>query len=51
VHLSAKARAVSASENWVPLGAAATDAEADTHFVTDGRVIREAVAEARRARG
>ena len=48
VHLSAKARAATASAHWVSLGAAATDAAADTHFVTDAGVVREAVAAAAR---
>ena len=50
VHLSAKARAATASAHWVSLGAAGTDAESDTHFVTDAGVIREAVAAASTAR-
>jgi copper homeostasis protein len=46
VHLSAKARAATASAHWVSLGAAGTDAASDTHFVTDAAVIRAAVAAA-----
>jgi copper homeostasis protein len=47
VHLSAKARAAASTAHWVSLGSASTDAAADTHFVTDGSIVRAAVAAAR----
>jgi copper homeostasis protein len=47
VHLSAKTRAAASAAHWVSLGSASTDAAADTHFTTDGSIVRSAVAAAR----
>jgi len=51
VHLSAKTRAAAREGAWVSLGSSSTDAAADTHFVTDESVVRDAVARAAAARG
>ncbi|MFF7329761.1 copper homeostasis protein CutC [Streptomyces sp. NPDC008150] len=43
VHLSAKTRAAHrGAGTWIPLGAAGTSADQDTHFVTDPAVVAEA---------